>query len=132
MLCCISGTMTASRFYSAGKIESSLAATWNKLAASVLRIANMLCSEHCWQKRFANFGCGTAKWDKRSKQSSMISVIIPTFNEARYLPATFDAIQRNEPAHEVIVVDADSFDGTIDIAFEHGARVVWSSARQRA
>ena len=56
----------------------------------------------------------------------MISVIVPTFNEARYLPATLDAIKRNERAHEVIVVDADSFDGTIHIALEHGARVVWS------
>jgi rSAM/selenodomain-associated transferase 2 len=62
----------------------------------------------------------------------MISVIIPTFNEARYLPATFDAIERNGCAHEVIVVDADSFDATVHIALEHRARVVWSSARQRA
>jgi rSAM/selenodomain-associated transferase 2 len=62
----------------------------------------------------------------------MISVIIPTFNEACYLPATFDAIERNEGAHEVIVVDADSFDATIHVALEHGARVVWSSVRQRA
>ena len=62
----------------------------------------------------------------------MISVIVPTFNEARYLPATLDAIKRNERAHEVIVVDADSFDTTIHIALEHGARVVWSRVRQRA
>jgi rSAM/selenodomain-associated transferase 2 len=62
----------------------------------------------------------------------MISVIVPTFNEARYLPATLDAIQRNVRGHEVIVVDADSFDATIHIALEHGARVLWSSVRQRA
>jgi rSAM/selenodomain-associated transferase 2 len=62
----------------------------------------------------------------------MISIIIPTFNEAGYLPTTLDAIQRNVRAHEVIVVDADSFDTTIQIALEHGARVVWSSVRQRA
>ena len=43
----------------------------------------------------------------------MISVIIPTFNEARHLPATLDAIQRNQSAHEVIAVDAGSFDATI-------------------
>jgi rSAM/selenodomain-associated transferase 2 len=62
----------------------------------------------------------------------MISIIVPTFNEARHLPATLDAIQRNAGAHEVIVVDADSFDTTIDIALERGARVVWSSVRRRA
>jgi rSAM/selenodomain-associated transferase 2 len=62
----------------------------------------------------------------------MISIIIPTFNEARHLPATLDAIERNEGAREVIVVDADSFDATIHIALEHRARVVWSSVRQRA
>jgi rSAM/selenodomain-associated transferase 2 len=62
----------------------------------------------------------------------MISVVIPTFNEARHLPATLDALKRNESAHEVIVVDANSFDATIDIALEHGARVVSSHVRQRA
>ena len=62
----------------------------------------------------------------------MISVIIPTFNEACHLPATLDAIQRNATTYEVIGVDADSFDATIDIAFEQGARVVWSSVKQRA
>jgi rSAM/selenodomain-associated transferase 2 len=62
----------------------------------------------------------------------MITIIIPTFNEAGYLPTTLDAIQRNVRAHEVIVVDADSFDATIHIALEYGAHVVWSSVRQRA
>jgi rSAM/selenodomain-associated transferase 2 len=62
----------------------------------------------------------------------MISVIIPTFNEARYLPSALEAINRNKSAYEVIVVDADSFDATIDIALQHGARVVSSHVRQRA
>lgn len=62
----------------------------------------------------------------------MISVIIPTFNEACYLPATLDAIRQNESAYEVIVVDAGSFDATLDIAFEHGSYVVSSDATQRA
>jgi rSAM/selenodomain-associated transferase 2 len=62
----------------------------------------------------------------------MISIIIPTFNEARQLPATLDAIQRNEGAHEAIVVDAGSFDATINVALEHGAGAVSSSVRQRA
>jgi rSAM/selenodomain-associated transferase 2 len=62
----------------------------------------------------------------------MISIIIPTFNEACHLQATLDAIKGNRNAHEVIVVDAGSFDGTINIALEHGARVVSSVVKQRA
>jgi rSAM/selenodomain-associated transferase 2 len=62
----------------------------------------------------------------------MISIIIPTFNEARHLPATLKAIQRNQGDHEVILVDAGSFDATIDIALGHGGRVLSTSLRQRA
>jgi len=62
----------------------------------------------------------------------MISVIIPTFNEARQLPASLAAIQMNQNAYEVIMVDAGSFDATIDVARAHGARVVSSDVRQRA
>ena len=62
----------------------------------------------------------------------MISIIIPTFNEASHLTATLDAIKQNETAYEVIVVDSGSFDATVDIALGNGARVVSSNVRQRA
>ena len=62
----------------------------------------------------------------------MISIIIPTFNEVRHLPATLAAVRWNQCAHEVIVVDAGSFDSTPRIAHEYGARVISSSLRQRA
>lgn len=62
----------------------------------------------------------------------MISVIIPTFNEARHLPATLDAIQANKGVCEVIVVDGGSFDATVNVALEHGAQVVSSNVKQRA
>ena len=62
----------------------------------------------------------------------MISVIIPVFNEERYLPATLVAIKRNESAHEIIVVDAGSSDGSVNIALEHGARVLPTAVKQRA
>jgi glycosyltransferase involved in cell wall biosynthesis len=43
-----------------------------------------------------------------------VSVVIPTYNEARNLPYVFDLLPRN--LHEVIVVDGRSVDGTIETA----------------
>ena len=62
----------------------------------------------------------------------MISIIVPTFNEARYLPGTLDAIQRNHSSREVIVVDAGSSDGTVEIALERKTQLISSSVKQRA
>lgn len=56
-----------------------------------------------------------------------LSVIIPTLNEADYLPATLDALRENGGASsvcEVIVVDSGSTDGTQKFAQEFGAKVV--------
>jgi glycosyltransferase involved in cell wall biosynthesis len=56
------------------------------------------------------------------------SVVIPAFNEARYLPDTLGAIRRAAEALgeevEVIVADNMSTDGTDAVARELGARVV--------
>ncbi|GBD08207.1 PGL/p-HBAD biosynthesis glycosyltransferase [Candidatus Thermoflexus japonica] len=55
----------------------------------------------------------------------MISVIIPTLNEAAYLPRLLEALARQiRPPDEVIVADAGSKDGTPEIARAWGARVV--------
>jgi rSAM/selenodomain-associated transferase 2 len=64
--------------------------------------------------------------------SHMISVIIPTYNEATYLPATLDSIADSNTNKEVIVVDAGSADGTSDLARARAARVLLSQRRQRA
>ena len=48
--------------------------------------------------------------------SHMISVIIPTYNEAAYLPSTLDSVADSNTNKEVIVVDAGSADGTSDLA----------------
>jgi glycosyltransferase involved in cell wall biosynthesis len=54
-----------------------------------------------------------------------LSVIIPALNEAELLPGLLDALAaQTRPPDEVIVADADSIDGTVDIARRHGARVV--------
>ena len=56
----------------------------------------------------------------------MISVIIPTLNEARNLPGLLKALRGEALAHEVLVVDAYSLDGTAAQARDLGARVVMS------
>lgn len=52
-----------------------------------------------------------------------ISVVIPTRNEAGAIARVLEDIPR-PPVTDVVVVDADSTDGTAVIAAAHGARVV--------
>jgi len=59
-----------------------------------------------------------------AKSSGMISVVIPTLNEAFRLPALLAALGRETTAHEVIVVDGGSQDGTPALAIALGARLV--------
>ena len=62
----------------------------------------------------------------------MISVILPTLNEAENLPETLASLEAlNEPI-EIIVVDAGSTDATVSLAEACGARVLQSEKRQRA
>ncbi len=59
--------------------------------------------------------------------NSRCSIIIRTFNEARYLGDVLAAIARQTvPAErrEVVIVDSGSDDGTLEIAAQHGCRVV--------
>lgn len=57
----------------------------------------------------------------------MISVVVPTLNEAKSLPQTLrQARAALGPDAEFIVVDGGSTDGTADIAAEAGARLVAS------
>jgi predicted glycoside hydrolase/deacetylase ChbG (UPF0249 family) len=65
-----------------------------------------------------------------------VSVIVPAYNESRYLPRLLASIdvarQRFSPdprAVEVIVSDNQSTDGTGDVACERGARVVTEPRR---
>lgn len=61
----------------------------------------------------------------------MISVVIPTCNEAEELPGCLAAL-RDQAAHELIVADGASTDGTVEVALAHGAVLVECDARQRA
>jgi glycosyltransferase involved in cell wall biosynthesis len=54
-----------------------------------------------------------------------LSIIVPAYNEEKYLPATLEALARTKPNDaEIIVVDNESTDTTREIAKSFGARVV--------
>lgn len=57
----------------------------------------------------------------------MISVVVPTLNEAGRLRALLKGLRRARVCHEVIVADGGSGDGTPDVARAGGARVVEAS-----
>ncbi|MGD0724390.1 MAG: glycosyltransferase [Spirochaetia bacterium] len=55
----------------------------------------------------------------------MVSIIIPTYNEAVYLPRLLASIETQDYRdREIIVADNGSRDGTRDLAKKHGARIV--------
>jgi rSAM/selenodomain-associated transferase 2 len=54
----------------------------------------------------------------------MISVIIPTLNEERSLPALLSRLGEEQGGHEIIVVDGGSTDATARLARGHGVRVL--------
>ena len=62
----------------------------------------------------------------------MVSVIIPTLNEAELLPDTLKAIRANRTPHEILVIDGGSADETVAVATEAGSRVINSLRARRA
>lgn len=54
-----------------------------------------------------------------------LSIIVPTLDEERLLPALLSSIELQDfRDYEVIVADAGSEDGTLEIAKKHGCRIV--------
>ena len=64
----------------------------------------------------------------------MLSIIIPTYNEAANIAAVVESLFKYAPAHsiEVLVVDANSLDGTAEAARQAGATVLQSPKPGRA
>jgi rSAM/selenodomain-associated transferase 2 len=62
----------------------------------------------------------------------VVSIIIPTLDEAHTICPTLASIATNQAAWEVIVVDGGSSDGTADLAEQRGARLVRAAQRNRA
>ncbi len=59
-----------------------------------------------------------------------ISVVIPAYNEEKYLPKTLDSLQKlTRPPDEIIVVNASSTDQTANIAKRYGAKVLTEEKR---
>jgi rSAM/selenodomain-associated transferase 2 len=54
----------------------------------------------------------------------VITVIIPTLNEAEALPRLLRALARENETHEIVVSDGGSGDGTVALARAVGARVL--------
>ena len=54
----------------------------------------------------------------------LVSIIIPTLNEASVLPGTLAQIQTQSGPYEVVVVDGHSHDATVERAQEQGVRVL--------
>jgi glycosyltransferase involved in cell wall biosynthesis len=52
----------------------------------------------------------------------MITLIICTLNEEKYLPKLLDSIDSQEGTYEVIIVDGNSADGTVDVVKEFSSR----------
>ncbi len=56
-----------------------------------------------------------------------VSIVIPAFNEERYIWETFDSLSHQSyDDFETIVVDSYSTDSTVDIAKDFGARVLYA------
>lgn len=56
--------------------------------------------------------------------AALVSVIIPTFNAAKYLAETLDSVLKQDwPALEIIVCDDGSADASIEVARKAGPRV---------
>src|SRR5207247_821438 len=58
-------------------------------------------------------------------RNASVSVIIPTWNEAKYLPALLDSLQNQTRSPlEILIADSESTDGTQDLAEARGALLV--------
>ena len=62
---------------------------------------------------------------------SKISIIIPTINEASNLPLLLSDLSSIQKEGEIIIVDSESKDKTIDIANIYGAKVFISKEKNR-
>ena len=57
---------------------------------------------------------------------SKISIIIPSYNESKYLPLLLSDLSIINEELEIIIVDCNSEDKTIDIANIYGAKIYYN------
>jgi len=54
-----------------------------------------------------------------------LSVVIPAYNEEKYIPSCLEALMSQEvPADEIIIVDNNSTDKTVEIASKYPVRII--------
>ena len=57
-----------------------------------------------------------------------VSIVVPAYNHARYLPEAIDSILgQTYPSVELIVLDDGSTDDTINVLNKYGDQIVWES-----
>ena len=57
-----------------------------------------------------------------------VSIVVPAYNHARYLPEAIDSILgQTYPSVELIVLDDGSTDDTINVLNKYGVQIVWES-----
>ena len=62
----------------------------------------------------------------------MLSIIIPTLNEEKYLPLLLESIKKqNFSDYEIILADAGSTDKTLEIAKKYNCKIIPGGCRQK-
>jgi glycosyltransferase involved in cell wall biosynthesis len=65
---------------------------------------------------------------KNSERLPTLSVIVPSYNQAEFIPQCLDSIlSQNYPSVEVIVIDGQSTDETLEILKNYGNKIRWIS-----